>query len=47
LSTGGASAATESLVHGPFEIFAEQRRESDGRFPDTSANPFSHHFIVD
>jgi len=40
LSTARAVAATETLVHGPFEIVAEQRRESDGRFPNTSANPF-------
>ena len=36
-----ASAATETLQHGPFEIVATGRRISSGTFPNQGGNPFA------
>ena len=36
-----ASAAAQTLVHGPFEIVAQARRISSGTFPNIGGNPFA------
>lgn len=40
LSGGSAAPATPTIVHGPFEIVAQSKRISSGRFPNIAGNPF-------